>query len=229
MSRASVRSVAGVVEAVLFDLDGTLLDSAPDLAAAANRMRVRRGLAPLEPFALRSLASSGARGMLRGAFEIAPTHAEYEAHRLEFLAEYEADLMGETRAFAGVPELLHALEVRGLPWAVVTNKAERLTWPIVRQLGWLARAGAVVCGDTTSHPKPHPAPMHEAARRLGVCASRCLVVGDDRRDIESGRAAGMLTAVAAYGYLGDHPDPDAWGADVRFNEPTDLLNFLGMA
>jgi len=228
MSRASVRSVAGVVEAVLFDLDGTLLDSAPDLAAAANRMRVRRGLAPLALSSLRSLASSGARGMLRGAFELSPMHPDYEAHRIEFLAEYEAALMHETRAFGGVPALLQTLEARGLPWAVVTNKAERLTWPIVRQIDWLSRAGAVVCGDTTPHPKPHPAPMQEAARRLGVAASRCLVVGDDRRDIESGQAAGMLTAVAVYGYLGDHPDPDAWGADARFNQPADLLNFLGM-
>ncbi|MBB5203932.1 phosphoglycolate phosphatase [Inhella inkyongensis] len=211
--------------AVLFDLDGTLIDSAPDLAGAANHLREARGLAPLPLAALRPWVGTGARGMLKVALHLDPDHTEFEATRDEFLAVYERRLLQDTRAFSGVPALLAALVARGLPWGVVTNKAERFALPICRDMPLLQSAAAVVAGDTTTHAKPHPMPLLEAARRLGVAPEHCIYVGDDERDMQAARAAGMPGIVARWGYLG-HGDIQSWGAEAEIEAPEALLALL---
>lgn len=230
MKAASVVKLAGrPIRAVLFDLDGTLVDSAPDLAAAANRMRERRGL-PMLPEALyRPHTSSGARGMLRVAFDASPGQAEYEALRLEFMGEYERGLLARTAPFAGVERLLAGLARAGVPWGIVTNKIERFTLPLVAGVPALSGAGAVVCGDTTPHAKPHPEPVLEAARRLAVDPGACVFVGDDARDVVAGRAAGALTVAARYGYLGVGVSVEAWQADITIDGPEELLKLLELA
>lgn len=220
------RPLSPRVAAVLFDLDGTLVDSAPDLAGAANGLREARGLPALPLAQLRPLVGAGARGMVGAAFGIKPGDEGFEALRDEFLQMYEQRLTQGTAVFPAMVEVLHALEAAGLPWGVVTNKAERFTLPLVRGLGLHRRAGAVVCGDTTPHSKPHPAPLLEAARRMGVAAGQCVYVGDDLRDMQAGRAAGMPSLAAAWGYLGQGEPVDAWGADAVLETPLQLLNWL---
>lgn len=217
------------VRAVLFDLDGTLLDSAPDLGAAAETLRAARGLAPLPLEAYRAHAGSGARGMLRVAFELAPEHPDYLVLREEFLSAYEACMLDRTQLFDGVADLLQRLVELGMGWGVVTNKAQRFTLPIAGALPPFAQAGAIVCGDTTPHSKPHPAPLLEAARRLGIAPADCIYVGDDLRDIQAGKAAGMRTVAARYGYLGPGAVVDAWAADAVIDSPAEVLNLLDMA
>jgi phosphoglycolate phosphatase len=214
------------VDAVLFDLDGTLADTAPDLAAALNRVRIDGGLAPL-PFArLRPHASHGARGLIGAAFGLTPDDAGFAALRDAFIAYYESALCVDSTLFPGVETILDVIEAKGLRWGIVTNKVTRLTLPLVADLRLVPRAGAVVCGDTTPHAKPHPAPLLHAAQALGVAPGRCLYVGDAARDIEAGRAAGMRTLVATYGYLGDADTPDAWQADGAVATPQDLVAWL---
>ena len=215
--------------AVLFDLDGTLVDSAPDLAGAGNDMRVHRGLPalPLERF--RPMVGSGARGMVGIALQVAPDSADYEALREEFLARYEARLTRESHVFAEMLPVLAALDARPLRWGIVTNKASRYAEPVVRGLGLEARAAVLICGDTTLHAKPHPAPLLEAAKRLGVVPAHCVYVGDDLRDMQAGRAAGMRTVAAAWGYLGQDAPIAAWNADAVFERPEELLQWLEMA
>lgn len=215
-----------VVRAVLFDLDGTLLDSAPDLAGACNDMRAERGLAPLPYMQLRRLVGSGARGMVGAGFGVAPGEARFEALRDEFLRRYEERMTRETTLFDTVPSLLEGLERRGVPWGIVTNKAARFAVPLVEWLGWAGAAAALVCGDTTPHAKPHPAPLLEAARRLGVPAADCAYVGDDLRDVEAGRAAGMRTLVAAWGYLGAGTPVTEWRADAIVEAPVEVLRWI---
>ena len=217
------------LRAVLFDLDGTLIDSAPDLAGAANELRASRGLAPLDYALLRPMVGAGARGMLAVSLQIAPGHEEFEPLRHDFLARYEARMLQETTVFDSVRPLLDALERARLPWGIVTNKAERFALPVTRGLGLAERAGAVIGGDTTAHAKPHPAPLLEAARRLGVAPEHCAYVGDDERDILAGRAAGMLTVAAAWGYLGQGEPIHAWGADLIIDTPDALLKSLQLA
>jgi phosphoglycolate phosphatase len=213
------------VKAVLFDLDGTLLDSAPELGAAANALLMSRGL-PVSPIAdYRAYAGSGARGMLRVALDIGPDHADYERHKADLLTAYEAVLFN-TMAFAEVATLLSQISQAGLPWGIVTNKAERFALPLIGSSPLLASAAAVVCGDTTPHAKPHPEPLFEAARRLGLAPSDCVYVGDDERDIVAGRAAGMRTVAALYGYLGPQAQPEAWGADASIERLSDLTDVL---
>jgi phosphoglycolate phosphatase len=214
------------IDLVLFDLDGTLADTAPDLAAAANRQRAQRGLEPLPLESLRPLASHGARGLIGRALGLAPGDADYEAARLEFLAYYEESICVQTRLFAGMDETLDRLEAEGRRWGVVTNKASRFTEPLMRLLGLHQRAACVVSGDTTPHAKPHPAPLLHALQVCGVAADRGVYVGDDRRDIEAGRAAGMRTVIASYGYLGEVPQTEDWGADHSIATPADLLGWL---
>lgn len=216
------------VRAVLFDLDGTLLDSAPDLGAAAEALRAARGLSPLPLETYRAHAGSGARGMLRVAFELTPEHEDYESLREEFLMAYEARMLARTRAFDGVADVLQRLQDLRLGWGVVTNKAQRFTLPIARALPMFDSASAIVCGDTTPHAKPHPAPLLEAARRLRADPADCIYVGDDLRDIQAGRAAGMRTVAARYGYLGPGAVVEAWEADAVIDSPIEVLKLLDL-
>lgn len=217
------------VRAVLFDLDGTLADTAPDLGGAVNRLRARRDLPPLPIATLRPVASSGARGMLGVGFGMKPGEPGYDALRDEFLAEYEAALDVDSRLFEGVADCLAALHSRGLRWGIVTNKASRFTAPVVAGLGLAAKAAVVIAGDTTPHAKPHPAPLIEAARRIGVEPRDCAYVGDDLRDVLAGRAAGMTTVAVRWGYLGLGDPIEAWGADHIADSPADVLKHLAMA
>lgn len=216
-------------ELVLFDLDGTLVDSAPDLAGAANDLRALHGLPPLPLDLMRPLASAGARGMVGAAFGLAPGDAGYDALRIAFLDRYAGRLLAQTRVFDEVAAVLDALDALGRRWGIVTNKAMRFTAPIVAGLGLQHRAAAVIGGDTTAHAKPHPQPLLEAARLAGVDAGRCAYVGDDLRDIQAGRAAGMATLVAGWGYLGFDEPVDRWGADQVLGVPRDLLKWLDPA
>ena len=213
------------INAVLFDLDGTLADSAPDLGGAANTMRRKRGLPEVPLERLRPYASHGARGLIGEAFGIGPGAPEYEAMRLEFLDTYERDLCVATRLFDGIEAMIAALEQRGLRWGIVTNKAARFTAPLVERLGLAGRAGAVVSGDTTAHAKPHPAPLLHAAALMGAAPETCLYVGDDLRDIQAGRAALMGTIAAAWGYCADSK-PESWGADVTVSLPHQLPGLI---
>jgi 2-phosphoglycolate phosphatase len=215
--------------AILFDLDGTLIDSAPDLGAAADQMRVDRGLPSLPLEGYRHMAGAGARGMLGIAFGMTPEHPEFGVYKEEFFVNYERRMTQLTRAFDGVVDMLQALQERGLPWGIVTNKSSRFTDPLVRQMALLSPAAVVISGDTTPHAKPHPEPLFEAARRLRLEPDQCWYVGDDERDIIAGRAAGMLTCAATYGYLGAVADWQAWGADDAIHHPQGLLKKLETA
>lgn len=210
--------------AILFDLDGTLADTAPDLAGAMNRLRIARGLAPTPYEQLRPVASAGARGLIGAAFGLKPGDGGYEELRVAFLDNYAAALAVESRLFDGVPALLQGLLDRGLAWGIVTNKAARFTDLLVPQIG-LQQARCVVSGDTTPHSKPHPEPLLEAARRLGLAPQECWYVGDDLRDIQAGRAAGMTTIAAAWGYCGN-AEPVVWGADAMAETPLQVLDII---
>ena len=214
------------VQAVLFDLDGTLIDSAPDLGAAVDKMRLDRGLPSLPFDVYRPMAGAGARGMIGVAFGITPEHADFANLREEFFANYEQCMTQNTYAFDGVQALIDSLLARGLQWGVVTNKSARFTGPLTRAMPLFASARAIVSGDTTPHAKPHPEPLFEAARRLSVDPTHCLYVGDDERDIAAGLAAGMGTVAATYGYLGQKSDPSQWGAHSIINSPGALLQLL---
>jgi len=214
------------IEAVLFDLDGTLIDSAPDLGAAVDQMRVSRGLPSLELEAYRPMAGAGARGMLGVAFGMGPDDPLYESMREEFFSNYERCMTQRTYAFDGVAEMVQDLLQAKLLWGVVTNKAARFAEPLTRGMPLFGSAGTVISGDTTPHSKPHPAPLLEAARRLGVAPARCIYVGDDERDIQAGLAAGMGTVAADYGYLGEKADTAGWGAHARIKSPQELLQLL---
>jgi phosphoglycolate phosphatase len=214
------------VSAVLFDLDGTLADSAGDLALALNRIRISRGLTPVPVADLRPFASSGARGLLHRGMGITPDHPDYASLRDTFLANYEACLAQTTALFDGVAAMLDGIEARALAWGIVTNKHTRFTTAVVAALKLTHRAAVVVSGDTTPHPKPHPAPLLHAAGALGVAPSSCVYVGDDLRDVEAGHAAGMATIVAGYGYMGTGGDPRRWPATGWIDRPLDLLDWL---
>lgn len=216
-------------QAVLFDLDGTLIDSAPDLGAAADKMRTDRGLASLDYALYRPMAGSGARGMLEIAFGMGPEHPDYEAYKDEFLANYELAMTVHSVIFDGVHDMLAHLAGLGLPWGVVTNKSQRFTLPLTAQLPIFATAQAIISGDTTLHAKPHPEPLFEAARRMQLPPTQCWYVGDDERDIVAGKAAGMTTVAAHYGYLGSQAQVTGWGADHIIHSPKALVDLLGQA
>ena len=214
-----------MIRAVLFDLDGTFADTAPDLGYAVNQMRIARNLPPVPEEKTRPVTSSGARGLLGAGFGITPDHADYPAMRDEFLNIYEANLCRETRLFDGMAHLIDALESRALSWGIVTNKAERFALPLIKLLGYGKRAACVIGGDTTGKLKPHPDPLYAAARAIRIAPELCLYVGDDERDVQAGRAAGMTTVAVRYGYL-NGSDPASWGADAVINAPIDVLPLI---
>ncbi len=212
--------------AVLFDLDGTLADTAPDLARALNRVRAAHDLAPMPVEVTRSYTSSGARGLLKVGFGLNPGDERYEALKLQFLEFYAAEICIDTRLFDGMAELLDRLDQHPLPWGVVTNKAERFTLPLLQGLLLEGRAACVVGGDTTGRLKPHPEPLLHAAAALQLRPSDCLYVGDDLRDVQAARAAGMRVLAARYGYLGDGGAIESWQADAVIEHPREVLDYL---
>lgn len=213
------------LHAMLFDLDGTLLDTAPDMAAALNRLRHEEGLAPLDFLTVRPHVSHGAVAVLRLGFPQAD-EAEIARLRERFLRLYSADLAVHTRLFAGFEPVLAGLEARRLKWGVVTNKPAFLTQPLLTQVGLSARCGCIVSGDTLPHRKPHPAPLLHAAEVMKVDPAHCIYVGDAERDIQAGRAAGMRTLVATFGYLRAEDRPSQWQADALIGAPQELLQWL---
>lgn len=231
MSGAGVASPHGTsagVRVVLFDLDGTLIDSAPDLAGAANDLRAEHGLEPVPFASLRPRVGAGARGMLAASMDIHPGDPRFEPLRERFLAIYEQRMTRLTTVFADVDPVLEALERSGTPWGIVTNKAMRFAAPLAKALGLAGRAGVLIAGDSTPHAKPHPAPLLEAARQLAVDPALCLYLGDDRRDVQAGLAAGMHTLAAAWGYLGDEGPIESWGAHAVLERPDALLKRLAL-
>jgi N-acetyl-D-muramate 6-phosphate phosphatase len=215
-------------QAILFDFDGTLADTAPDLVEATQRLLRAHGKPTLPYGALRQVCSSGARGLLGVAFGLHKDDAAYEPMRQAFLSEYRACLTQHTRLFEGVPALLRTLNTRGTVWGIITNKATDLTTPIVQAI--LTDVGlppaTVVCGDTTAHAKPHPAPLLKACADIGLAPQRCWYVGDDRRDIESAVAAGCQPVAVSYGYHPDTDLPHTWGAATVVAQPLDLLKLI---
>jgi len=216
----------GRVQGILFDLDGTLVDTAPDLIFTLNEMRRRRNMDDLEQGPLRAQASHGTQGLIRLGFGIAQDHADFPVLRQEFLEIYVQNLSVRSKLFPRMEEVLDALEHRGLPWAVVTNKPAFLTEPLLQDLGLMARAACVVSGDTCAHPKPHPAPVLHACREMDRLPGTCLYVGDAARDVAAAFAAGMPSVVARYGYLSQEDQPEAWGAVGFIDAPDELLAFL---
>lgn len=217
------------VRCVLFDLDGTLIDSAADLGLAADDMRIARGLPSLPISDYRASAGSGARGMLGVAFGVTPDDDGFTVLRDEFFDRYEQRMTMLTQPFDGAEALLQALARHGVLWGVVTNKSSRFVTPLLATMPMFTTASALVCGDTTPHTKPHPAPLHEAMRQIGVRPEQCVYVGDDERDMVAGRAAGMATVAARYGYLGAGAVVERWPADAVINSPAELLNILETA
>ena len=217
----------GVVpgQAVLFDLDGTFADTAPDLAAALNRLLVDEGLEPLPVERVRPFASAGARGLVHVGFGVKPGDVEYAALREAFLEFYRERTCVETRLFPGIRELIDELKKRGIAWGIVTNKALRFTERVLAALE--LEPDCVVCGDSTPHLKPHPAPLLLAAEQLKLAPARCIYVGDDLRDIQAARAAGMRPIAVQWGY--HHPDsghPGSWDAEAMITHPRDLIAHL---
>lgn len=212
-----------MASAVLFDFDGTLADTAADLSRALNRVRAGRGLEEVPLEQLRGHASAGARGLLQAGMGVLPEHDEYTPLREAFLKHYAENICVDTRLFPGVEELLSAIESRGLRWGIVTNKSTSLTRIVVRELGLADRAACVVCGDTTPHLKPHPASLLHAAGELRVATADCIYLGDDLRDVQAARAAGMRPVAVAWGY-GERLE--SWDAEAILDRPEDLISRL---
>jgi 2-phosphoglycolate phosphatase len=214
--------------AMLFDLDGTLLDTAPDMGGALNRLLDEEGHAPLPATTIRPCVSHGAARLVKLGF---PSVAgeEFERLRLRFLELYARHLAVATQPFPGLLDLLDELERRSVRWGVVTNKPGWLTDPLLAQLGLSQRAGCVVSGDTVAERKPHPLPLLHAADLIRVAPQACVYVGDAERDIQAGRAAGMRTVVAAYGYLGADDSPASWNATGIVDHPRQLLSWIDTA
>lgn len=211
---------------ILFDLDGTFADTAPDMAAALNLLRQRHGHGPLPLARIRPYASQGAVGMLKVGFGLTPEDPGFEPLRQEYLRIYETMLVEETTPFPGIAELVSELEARDLPWGIVTNKSSALARPLLEKLGFLERTHCLVCGDTTPRPKPHPEPLLYACDLLGIAPDRSWYIGDDERDIQAGLAAGMRTLAALFGYLGPNKDPRLWGAHGLIRHPLEVLDWI---
>ncbi|MBT8437819.1 MAG: phosphoglycolate phosphatase [Gammaproteobacteria bacterium] len=212
-----------MIEAVLFDLDGTLVDTAPDMGGALINLMLEEGMEPLPLDAIRPYVSQGGLVLTRMGFEGKVPEAEIEPLRQRFLQHYHAIVANQSKLFDGYEAILGELEAASTPWGIVTNKPEWLTHPLLEQLGLSQRAGVVIGGDTLEHRKPHPLPLQVAAERLRVDCGNCVYVGDDERDIIAARAAGMKSLVAAYGYIEDGVSIEAWNADGLIGRPADLL------
>jgi len=215
-----------MIKAVLFDFDGTLADTAPDLGHALNRQRVARGIPALPIEQIRPQASAGSRGLLNLGFNIKPGDNDYESMRDEFLYFYTERLCHDTCLFPGVDELLDELEIRDLPWGIVTNKPARFAHPLIQMLGLTQRVACVICGDETNNTKPHPEPLLAASNKIAISPTSCIYLGDDIRDVQASLAAGMQPIVARYGYLGNDQPPENWGTNYLIDHPTELLNYL---
>ncbi len=216
------------LQAVLFDLDGTLVDTAPDLGLALNMQRERHGLAALPLATIRPYASHGSRGLLGIGFGLTPEHPDFEAMRVEYLDLYDQVFTQSPVMFDGIAEVLGAIEAAGLKWGVVTNKPRRFTQPLMQAMGLEARASCVVSGDDAPRPKPHPDTLLMACEIADTVPAGCIYVGDAERDIQAGKAAGMRTVLARYGYLDDQDQPEAWGAEVMIDTPSELKRLLGI-
>lgn len=214
---------------MLFDLDGTLLDSAPDLAHAANTVRRQRGLGPLAVDTLRPWVSQGARGMVTQGLGIGVDHPDYEPARKDFLKAYEECLSRQTTWWPGMETVVQTLEEKGIAWGIVTNKIARFTEPLLKDIDLFHRCAVVVSGDTTPHAKPHPAPVHHAITALALHPEAVVYVGDDLRDIESGYAAGAWTIACDFGHHNQDPLPPRWGADAVIRKAGDLIGFIDPA
>jgi 2-phosphoglycolate phosphatase len=215
-----------VIKAVLFDLDGTFADTAPDLAAALNHTRAMRDLPPLPLAALRPQASHGSRGLLKTGFGIDPDHPDYDALRDIFLAYYEQNICVDSQLFADTAMLIDRLEQHGIKWGIVTNKPHRYTVPLMQALGYAERAACLVSGDSYAHAKPHPEPLLKACQLIGVAAAECLYIGDDLRDMQAANAAGMRGIIANYGYVSHDASPENWNAHGSINKPMELLGLI---
>lgn len=221
-----MQSPVASVRAVLFDLDGTFADTAPDMAGALNRVLARRLLPPLPLHAVRPHVSNGARGMIAAGFSLLPEDDGYVPLRDAFLEEYASALCVESRWFDGMAALVDQLEQQDILWGIVTNKATRYALPLLDALDVTGRAACIVCGDTCARAKPHPDPLLHAAQLINVTPAHCLYVGDDRRDIDAANAAGMRGVVALYGYLGVAPDPASWAAAGMVDSPAQIATLL---
>ena len=218
--------ISPTVRAVLFDLDGTFADTAPDMANSLNHVRRQRGLEPVPLSVLRPHVSNGARGMIAGGFNLRPEDSDYAELREAVLEHYAANICIDSRWFDGTDALVEELERRGIAWGIVTNKITRLALPLLDALAVTPRAACIVCGDTCAHAKPHPAPLLHAAALLGLPPAECLYIGDDERDILSANAAGMRGVVAMYGYLGVLNPPHQWPAAAWVDSPEEILALL---
>lgn len=212
------------IKALLFDLDGTLVDSAPDLGTAANNMRTSRGLPPVPLENYRPFVGSGGVGMLKVAFNLNADAPDIESMKEEFYKNYEQVMLQGSNPFAGIPEIIKKLNEQKTPWGIVTNKVERFFHPIIKRAAWAHGAQALVGGDTTAHSKPHPDPILEGAKQLNIPVENCIYIGDDLRDIQAGKAAGTYTAVATWGYLGQVGHYDTWNADYQLKHINDILH-----
>ncbi len=217
------------LRAVLFDLDGTLLDTAPDFIAICQAMLAERGFAPVDGKLVRDEISGGAKAMVAAAFALSANAPEFEELRLEFLERYQKDCAVHSRLFDGMAELLTDIERSNLVWGVVTNKPLRFAQPIMEQLGLAERSAVLICPDHVTKSKPDPEPLLLACKLLDLDPASILFVGDDLRDIESGRDAGTKTAAVRYGYIHPHDNPDHWGADVVVDHPHELRRVLDNA
>ena len=212
--------------AVLFDLDGTFADTAPDLGAALNHVRTMHHLPPLPLEVTRLQASHGSAGLIKLGFNVEPDSAKFPALRDALLAHYSANICTRTTLFPGMAELIDTLEQRGLPWGIVTNKPHRFTLPLMQALGYAERAACLVSGDTCVRAKPHPDPLLHACELLKVAPAEALYLGDDKRDMEASRAANMQFLIARYGYLPAHEDLSTWQAQGSIDNPLELLDYL---
>jgi 2-phosphoglycolate phosphatase len=217
-----------VIKAVLFDLDGTFADTAPDLAAAVNYARKYRKLPPLPLEVLRPHSSNGSRGLLKAGFGIEPGHPDYDALRDILLDYYSKHICVHTRLFMDTAELVDVLDQKGIKWGIVTNKPHRFTIPLMLALGYAHRTSCLISGDTCSHSKPHPEPLFVACKIMGTTPADCVYLGDDLRDMQAANASGMMGIIANYGYVGPEASVENWNAQGIINRPTELLGLIAL-